>query len=70
MSSLEAKKITDIIQKRYTGIVCKKSYGETAFFYNPEGLLKNGVYFCTIKENDGPNVKHHCCLEKEYIELM
>ncbi len=57
MKSLEVKEIIDIIQKRYDGIVCKKAYGETAIFYNPENLLKNGVYFCTIKENDGPNDK-------------
>ena len=24
-------------------------------FYNPEKLLPNGVYFCTIKEKDGEN---------------
>ena len=33
----------------------KNSYGETAFFYNPKRKLPNGVYFLTIKENDGPN---------------
>ena len=30
-------------------------WGERAFFINPDGLLKRGVYFATIKEKDGEN---------------
>ena len=39
------------------GVVPKYSWGETALFYNPDKLLPNGVYFCTIKERDGANDK-------------
>ena len=33
----------------------RQSWGETAFFLNPDGRLKRGVYFATLKERDGPN---------------
>lgn len=33
------------------------TWGETSIFLNPESRLKRGVYFCTIKEKDGPNDK-------------
>lgn len=46
--------IEDII-RRYSGIIIKNSYKEIAVFYNPDKKLKNGVYVCTIKEEDGPN---------------
>lgn len=36
-------------------VVAKASWGETAFFYNPDNRLKNGTYFATIKEKDGEN---------------
>ena len=39
------------------GVVPKSSWGETSLFYNPGNKLPNGVYFCTIKENDGANDK-------------
>ncbi len=58
--------IITIITNNYSGVVCKNTYGETSFFYNPDGLLKNGVYFCTIKESDGPNDKASR-LERENI---
>ncbi|MEL6552799.1 MAG: DUF6194 family protein [Cyanobacteria bacterium J06621_11] len=41
----------------FEGVVPKSSWGETSLFYNPENLLPNGVYFCTIKEKDGANDK-------------
>ncbi len=50
-------KIDDVknyIIKNYEDVICKQTYGETSFFYNPNYALKNGVYFCTIKESDGP----------------
>lgn len=49
--------VKESIRKRYEGIVEKRAYGETTYFYNPDYKLKNGVYVCTIKENDGPNDK-------------
>ncbi len=54
---MDIERVKSIITKRYEGIVCKDTYGETTFFYNPNEVLKNGVYFCTIKEKDGPNDK-------------
>jgi len=32
-------------------------HGERRVFYNPEELLKRGVYFCTLKNKDGENDK-------------
>ena len=40
---------------RFPGIVPKASWGETSLFYNPGGVLPNGVYFCTVKDHDGAN---------------
>lgn len=40
------------IENRYRGIVKKEVQGEITYFYNPDSVLKNGVYFCTIKEAD------------------
>jgi hypothetical protein len=37
------------------GVVPRNSWGETSLFYNPGRKLPNGVYFCTIKEDDGAN---------------
>ncbi len=54
---MNVERIKEILDDRYDGLVCKIAYGETTFFYNPNGILKNGVYFCTIKEDDGPNDK-------------
>ncbi|MEO0771415.1 MAG: DUF6194 family protein [Cyanobacteria bacterium J06649_4] len=42
---------------QFDGVIPKSSWGETSLFYNPEQLLPNGVYFCTIKEKDGENDK-------------
>jgi hypothetical protein len=39
------------------GVVPKQSWGETAYFYNPGQILKNGTYFATVKKDDGPNDK-------------
>jgi hypothetical protein len=43
------------ITSNLSGVVPKSSWGETSLFYNPGKKLPNGVYFCTIKENDGDN---------------
>lgn len=34
-----------------------ESWGEKGIFYNPNGVLKRGVYVLTIKEKDGDNDK-------------
>jgi hypothetical protein len=41
----------------YEGLVLLNAYAERSFFYNPDKLLPNGIYFATIKEKDGPNDK-------------
>ena len=47
--------IIETITTRLPGVRPKSSWGETALFYNPGGVLPNGVYFCTIKTHDGEN---------------
>lgn len=47
--------IINRICTEFSGVVPKSSWGETSLFYNPEQVLPNGVYFCTIKEKDGEN---------------
>lgn len=37
------------------GVVEVSSWGERGLFYNPDGLLKRGIYILTIKEKDGEN---------------
>jgi hypothetical protein len=54
---MTASEIIEILQKRFDGVVIKAAYAETTLFYNPKKVLPNGVYFLTIKENDGPNDK-------------
>jgi hypothetical protein len=49
--------IEEYILKNYEGVIPKQSWGETSFFYNPNNILPNGIYFCTIKEQDGANDK-------------
>ena len=49
--------IIEIVTAELEGVVPKSSWGETSLFYNPGLKLPNGVYFCTIKENDGDNDK-------------
>ncbi|WLP93817.1 DUF6194 family protein [Psychrobacter sp. M13] len=41
--------------QNFGGVKPKTSWGETSLFYNPDNILPNGVYFCTIKEQDGDN---------------
>jgi hypothetical protein len=49
--------IIEDICHRLPGVVPKSSWGETSLFYNPGQILPNGVYFCTIKQQDGNNDK-------------
>ena len=52
---MTAAEIIQLILSRFDGVVIKSAYSETTVFYNPNKALPNGVYFLTIKENDGPN---------------
>lgn len=49
------EEIVSKVTSELDGVVAKGSWGETSLFYNPGGVLPNGVYFCTIKERDGEN---------------
>lgn len=51
-------KPADIIQaitSQYAGVLPQQSWGETSLFYNPGALQPSGVYFCTLKEDNGKN---------------
>lgn len=39
------------------GVILIESWGEKCIFYNPNKVLKRGVYVLTIKERDGENDK-------------
>jgi len=54
---MKVEKLVQRIMSSFDGVTIKDTYGETTFFYNPGGKLPNGSYFCTIKEQDGPNDK-------------
>ncbi len=49
--------ITNDLLSQFKGLKIFETYGETSFFYNPDDMLKRGIYFCTLKEKDGPNDK-------------
>ena len=49
------EEIIQFICDHLPGLIPKASWGETSLFYNPERILPNGVYFCTIKQQDGEN---------------
>jgi hypothetical protein len=52
---LTPQQITEALTTRFSGIIAKQSWGETALFYNPDHALPNGVYFGTVKEQNGEN---------------
>ncbi|OYZ38497.1 MAG: hypothetical protein B7Y25_00920 [Alphaproteobacteria bacterium 16-39-46] len=55
--SLTIHEISKYLENNFEGLNIINAWGEKNFFYNPEGLLKRGVYFSTIKEKDGENDK-------------
>jgi hypothetical protein len=52
---LSPQSIVAHLVSTYNGTSVKSVWGETALFYNPENTRKHGIYFATIKENDGAN---------------
>lgn len=54
---MSPENIIQLLTSELEGVVPKSSWGETSLFYNPNNLLPNGVYFCTIKEKNGDNDK-------------
>lgn len=49
--------ISEYLLKTFEGLSIVDAWGETSFFYNPDGLAPRGTYFCTIKTQDGANDK-------------
>lgn len=54
---MTANDIISYCQSRLKDVVVVDSWGERGIFYNPNGVLKRGVYLLTIKEKDGANDK-------------
>lgn len=52
---MTAKFILDYCLNNLEGSIIVESWGESGIFYNPEHVLKRGVYILTIKEKDGAN---------------
>ena len=50
-------KILNYCLQNLEGTVLVKSWGEKGIFYNPDHVLKRGVYILTVKEKDGDNDK-------------
>jgi hypothetical protein len=45
--------IGQYLQSHFPGVHPVSAWGETAFFYNPQRALPRGIYFATIKTQDG-----------------
>ena len=54
---MQPEEIASHLTSHFDGLVEEASWGETSLFYNPEGELPRGVYFCTVKDHDGANDK-------------
>lgn len=52
---MQATEVIDNISTHFDGLKPKSSWGETALFYNPGNTLPNGIYFATIKQQNGAN---------------
>lgn len=52
---MNPSEIVETLVAHLPDVAPKPSWGETALFYNPGGLLPHGVYFCTLKDHDGAN---------------
>ena len=63
------EEIIQYVCKSLSGVVPKASWGETSLFYNPGGVLPNGVYFCTLKQRDGENDKASNLDRKEVFRV-
>lgn len=54
---MKPEQILGYCTETLTGTVLVESWGEKGIFYNPNLVLKRGVYVLTIKEKDGDNDK-------------
>lgn len=57
MEIMDPKKIIEICSERLSGTVIVDAWGEKGIFYNPNYVLKRGVYVLTVKQKDGDNDK-------------
>jgi hypothetical protein len=57
LNSIKPNEIITTITTNLEGVKPKETWGEHSLFYNPNNVLPNGVYFCTIKEKNGENDK-------------
>jgi hypothetical protein len=53
--ALSVEEIASEILAMDSGIVFGSNWGERALFYNPNWVLKKGIYIATFKERDGAN---------------
>ena len=51
-------------------VVKVQSWRETGIFYNPNKILKRGVYVLTIKEKDGATIKAQSLIDRGCRGLM
>lgn len=61
--------ISSYLLTTFIGIKKIETWGETSFFYNPDGMAPRGAYFCTIKEKDGENDRASCLDRKGVFRL-
>jgi len=54
---MKPDEIVKAFLEKYAGMTVVAAWGETSLFYNPTLLLPRGVYFATVKEQDGENDK-------------
>ncbi|UWD47589.1 DUF6194 family protein [Clostridioides difficile] len=54
---MKAEDIFNYCVSNLDDVVLTDNWGERGIFYNPNGVLKKGVYVLTIKEKDGINDK-------------
>jgi hypothetical protein len=57
VDGVEPADVIDAVVSAFPGLAPKRSWGETSLFYNPDGSLPHGVYFSTVKQQDGVNDK-------------
>ncbi len=55
MTELSPAFLSNYLLSTFNHLQAIETWGETSFFYNPDGLRPKGIYFCTIKEKNGPN---------------
>lgn len=57
VAGVDPSDVIDAVVSAFPGLAPTSSWGETSLFYNPDGVLPHGVYFATLKEQDGANDK-------------